>query len=154
MRRLVFLACLLGVTAAACRPDREEPARVAARNLRGVLNYPGAQLVSAEGEGDAGQLSFQTPAPADTVAAWYRMFFRLNRWELRSDQRDPATGRTVMYAEQDSAGSAIPVWVMIRPLGGGSAFDVVGARAAADTVAPPAGPRGVPPGPPRRRTIQ
>jgi len=154
MRRLVLLALVFGLAAAACRPDREEPARVAARNLQGVLNYPGAQLVSAEGEGDAGQLTFQTQAPADSVAAWYRLFFRLNRWRLRSDQRDPATGRTVLYAEQDSAGTAIPVWVMIRPLGagqGGAAFDVVGARSApADTTAP-AGPRGRPRG---RRAVQ
>ncbi|MGH7752649.1 MAG: hypothetical protein ACREN5_07520, partial [Gemmatimonadales bacterium] len=143
MRRPVLLACVLALAvlaAPACRPDRDEPARVAARNLQGVLNYPGAQVVSAEGEGDAGQLTFQTRAPADTVAAWYRVFFRLNRWELRSDQRDPATGRIVLYAEQDSAGTAIPVWVMIRPLGtGGASFDVVGARSAPADSTPAAG---------------
>ena len=127
--RLLWFTIL--VVAACERPREETRARaLAAHVLRDMLAYPASTLVSFAAGEEAGEVVLSTPAPVDSVTAWYRTVLRLNGWELRQDQRRP-DGSQVIYALKGDR----PLWITLRQTSGapGTTYTLIGADVVADT---------------------
>jgi len=132
MRRS-FIVCLLAVVSlGACERRHEGESRdMAAHVLRGVLVYPGSNLVSVASGADAAQVQLSIAASPAAVATWYRQTLRLNGWTLKSDGTLPDGGITI-YAEQGKR----PLWIMLHPTvgGPGTTYNLIGAQVVGDTV--------------------
>ncbi len=131
MPRIAPIVCLLALVAACERPREETRARaLAAHVLRDMLAYPASTLVSFAAGEEAGEVVLSTPAPVDSVTAWYRTVLRLNGWELRQDQRRP-DGARVIYAIKGDR----PLWITLRQTSGapGTTYTLIGADVVADT---------------------
>ena len=128
--RLVVLVTL--ATVAACeRPGSDRTEReVVGEALKGLVTYPRSSLVSVSAGRDAAQLVLSAPAPAETVAAWYRRTLRRNGWELRADGMQP-DGSISLYADSGRRS----VWITFAPGAAGAAttYTLVGDIPGLDT---------------------
>ncbi|MBI4419318.1 MAG: hypothetical protein HY560_00695, partial [Gemmatimonadetes bacterium] len=57
---------------------------------------------------------FRTGVVPDSVAAWYRRWFRTEGWNITGDVR-MADGSVALHADK----SGRPLWIMARPGGSG-----------------------------------
>jgi len=123
---------LLHLQFAPCeRPgERTSERELAAKLLAGVLAYPRSTLVGVSAGQDAAQVTFTTPTPLPSVAAWYREALKLNGWQVRTDQA-MADGSVAIYADSGRR----PLWITLRPNAGapGTTYTLVGAMLGADT---------------------
>ncbi|MSR06711.1 MAG: hypothetical protein EXR93_06580 [Gemmatimonadetes bacterium] len=86
---------------------------------------PGAARISSSEGTEAVEAVYRAQYPSDSVAAWYRRWFLEHQWRITGDNRLP-DGMVVLHAE----GPAKPLWLMIRPEGGGTSFSVMTAEPA------------------------
>jgi hypothetical protein len=132
MRRSFVLCLLAAMSVAACEKRHEAESReMALRVLRGVLVYPGSNLVSVAAGSDAAQVQLASSASPDAIARWYRQTLRLNGWDLKSDGTLPDGGVTI-YAELGKR----PLWITLHPTEGGpgTTYNLIGAQVVGDTV--------------------
>ncbi len=132
MPRSFILGLLAAVALGGCERRHETESReMAVRVLRGVLVYPGSNLVSFGAGTDAAQVEMASAASPDAIATWYRQTLRLNGWALQSDGRTPDGGITI-YAEQGKR----PLWITLHPTvgGPGTTYNLIGAQVVGDTV--------------------
>ena len=84
---------------------------------------PGAARISSIEGAEAVEAVYRAQFPSDSVAAWYRRWFLQHQWRITGDNRLP-DGMVVLHAE----GPGKPLWLMIRPEGGGTTFSVMAAE--------------------------
>jgi hypothetical protein len=123
MPRRLSAAVFLLIAAACHRPG--EPSRATiSQSLQGVLVYPGSHVVTMASGDSAGQLTLASPAPAESVAHWFRQMLLVNGWTLESDAKQP-DGSVLMYAERGRR----PLWIAIQEATGGpgTSYSVTGA---------------------------
>jgi len=137
MRHFLRASLLLSVSlCAACdRPatrEAETNRELAASVLKGLLAFPHSTLLTVETGQDAAQATLTAPAPAQTVAAWYRQMLRLNGWDLQNDGVTSDGGISI-YAEKEKR----PLWVTLKAIGPSSTrYTVMGAALPRDSVTP------------------
>jgi hypothetical protein len=138
MKSPACLSILLVLVTACERPGGQASERaLAARVFAGVLAYPRSSVVTVSAGPDAAQVVLTTPAPPQTVAAWYRSALPLNGWQLRNDQA-MADGSITIYADSGTR----PLWITLRANVGapGTTYTLVGAITVDTAAAPPPPP--------------
>ncbi|HET8650370.1 MAG TPA: hypothetical protein VFL95_10030 [Gemmatimonadales bacterium] len=116
LRRFAALAGLGTLLVTGCQ-DRPKQPKLPPLNqvFSELLLPPQAKLVARSGGPDAIQLTFQSKASPDFLAAYYRDALTRKPWTLVSDVQD-STGAIILYAEQPGP----PMWVRIAPEPGDS----------------------------------
>jgi hypothetical protein len=126
-----FLPIVLLALCMACdRPaEQKQERQFAARLMEGLIAYPRSSLVDISTGTDAAQVTLTAPAPAPTVAEWYRQMLRLNGWELQNDARG-TDGSLTIYAEKGRR----PLWIMVKPDGpAATRYTLIGAELPKDS---------------------
>ena len=113
MSRRFILVALFAV--AACERSGPSPAQTranASRALRYSVAYPQSSVVTLSTGTEAAEMVLTSPAPIDTIVAWYRLVLPLNKWTIKTNSTDRA-GNVTMYAERDK----MPLWITLQFLG-------------------------------------
>jgi len=132
-RPLLFLLLVAVAALPGCsrRDAGAADRQLAGRVMKGVIAYPGSQLLGVSTGQDAAAVQLLAPADQAKVAAWFRQALPLNKWELERDAKDQ-DGSVVIYARQGPR----PLWVTLRPTvaGVGTTYSLIGAVVEGDSI--------------------